>query len=237
MKINTKAYTPVIKSVAIDDRETARKDYAMEQYAPFNPYIEHLDSGDYIFTGKNGVQVAFEYKTGGDFLTSIDNQTNHLHNQVYHMIREFDYTFVVVECEDLKKQLNDLYYSTGLTTTLAEVNGAISELNMVTTVVQTQTKYQAFDFMMREAGKIIMRKPFMYKFGKKTGNPAMNYLSSIHGIEKKAEAICSKLHLRTHRDLMNVTKEDLMTVDLVGDKTAEKILFELGYAYEKQTVL
>ena len=236
MKINTKQYEPVIKEVLIDDREVARKDYAMEQYAPFNPHIEHLPFGDYIFKG-NGISVCFEYKTGSDFLTSIDHQNNHLHNQIYHMIQEFDYTFVVIECQDIQKQLDKLYYSTGLTTTLAEINGAISEFNLVTTVVHTQTQYQAFDFMMRQAGKIIQEKPFMYKFTKKTGNPALNYLSSIHGIETKAENICNTLNIRTHHDLMNVNKEDLMSVDLIGDKTADKILFELGYRREEQTTL
>ena len=236
-EINTKQYEGIITSVAIDDRENTRKDYAMEQYAPFNPHIEHLEFGDYIFAGKNGVEVCIEYKTGSDFISSIDHQTNHLHNQIFHNIQEYDFTFVVIECEDIKKQLNDLYYSTGLTTTLAEINGAISTLNMVTTVCQTQTRYQAFDFMMRQSAKAIMQKPFLYKHNRKTGNPALNYLASIHGIENRAEAICSKLHLRTLDDLLKVTKEQLMTVDLVGDKTAEKILFELGYVHEKQTVL
>jgi len=236
MRVNTKQYEKVIKSVAIDDRENTRKDYAMEQYAPLNPHIEHLDFGDYIFTGENGIRVCWEYKTGSDFISSIDHQSNHLHNQIFQMIKEFDYTFVIIECEDIKKELNDLYYKTGLTTTLAEINGAISTFNTVTTVVNTQTRYQAFDSMMRHSGKMILEKPFLYKFGKKTGNPAMNYLSSIHGIENKAETICNSLNIRTLDKLLKVTKEDLMTVDLVGEKTAEKILFELR-PHEKQTVL
>lgn len=236
MQVNTKQYENVIEEVLIDDREKDRIDYALKNYAPFNPKVKHLDFGDYIFKG-NGIEVCWEFKTCSDFISSIDHQSNHLHNQIFNMIKEFDYTFVMVECEDIKKQLNDLYYSTGLTTTLAEINGAISTLNMVTTVVQTQTRYQAFDFMMRQSAKAIMQKPFLYKHNRKTGNPALNYLASIHGIENRAEAICSKLHLRTLNDLLKVTKEQLMTVDLVGDKTAEKILFELGYVHEKQTVL
>ena len=52
-KINTKEYEKIIKDVVIDDREKERKEYSMEQFAPFNPSIDHLLCGDYIFTGYN----------------------------------------------------------------------------------------------------------------------------------------------------------------------------------------
>ena len=48
-KIKTKKYENIIESVVIDNRELDRRDYAMEQYAPFNPIIRQLDFGDYIF--------------------------------------------------------------------------------------------------------------------------------------------------------------------------------------------
>ena len=232
ISINTKKYEPLIRQVLIDDREVARKDFAMEQYAPFNPCIEHLEEGDYIFKGYNGVDVCFEYKTGNDFLNSIDQ---HLHNQTYHMIQEYEYTFIIVECMDLQKEMDKLHFSAGIDLSFPQINGAISEFNTVTTVILTQTKYQAFDMMMRQAGKIIMDKPFKYKFGKKTANPALNYLSSINGMDEIAENICNTLNIRTLDKLLKVTKEELMTVNLVGEKRAEKILFELK-PHEKQTV-
>ena len=37
---------------------------------------------------------------------------------------------------------------------------------------------------------------------------------------------------KTHEDLMNVTYKDLITVELVGDKTARAVLEELGRPYE-----
>ena len=227
-KINTRQYEKFIREVWVDDRETARLDYAMEQYALFNPSIQHLDSGDYIFTGHNGVQVAFEYKTAEDFLSSIDPQDYHLHNQVYRMVQEFDYVFVVVECEDMNKVIKKRYYSTGLSMSVQEINGAVSDLCTVCTVLWSQSEFGAFDLMMRTAGKIINDKPFLYKFGKKSTNSALNYLNCIHGLKNKATDIVNTLNLHTKKDLDNITFEDLCQVEGIGKTTAYKILKELG---------
>jgi len=227
MKINTKKYAKVIKQVLIDDRETDRLSFAKEQYAPFNPIVDRLNTGDYIFIGYNGVRVAFEYKTVNDFLTSIDRNENHLHNQVYRMVREFDYSFVVVEAEDIGKSCTKRFYQTGLNTTVQEINGAVSDLNMVCTVLFSQTEFGAFDLMMRTAGKVIENKPFLWKFGKKSTNSALNYLNCIHGLKDKAVLITDTLDLHTKKDLDNLTLESLMSVDNIGKATAEMILREL----------
>lgn len=227
-KINTKYYAKTITEVIIDNREQDRIDYAMNQYSQLNPHIEQLPYGDYIFIGKNGVKIAFEYKTGSDFLTSIDHNDNHLHNQVYGMVNNFDYCFVIVEVEDLQKLISKRFYQTGLRMSVQEINGVISELNMVSTILFSQTQFGAFDLMMRTAGKIIQNKPFLYKFGKKSPNTALNYLNCIHGLKNKASDIVETLNLRTKKDLDNLTVEQLMKVDGIGEKTALMILAEIG---------
>ena len=227
-KINTRRYEKTIKSVLIDDRENERKEYSLEQFQKFNPKIEHLPVGDYIFTGHNNVQVCVEYKTGNDFLTSINRENNHLHNQVYSMIHEFDYHFVMVEVEDLNKLCTKRYYQTGLSMSVQEINGIISDLNTVTTVLFSQTRFGAFDLMMRQVGKFIEQKPFHYKFSKKTHNTALNYLLSIHGLDSKAYDIVETLDLRTWNDLNNLTVKKLQEVDGIGKVTAMNIMAELG---------
>lgn len=227
-KIKTKKYENIIEQVIIDDRETDRIDYAMEQYASFNPIIRHLTYGDYIFKGYNGVRACFEYKTGNDFISSIGQGNNRLHNQVYGMIHNHDYCFVMVEAEDLQKLTTKRFYQTGLSMSVQEINGAVSEFNTVATVLYSQSRFGAFDQMMRTAGKVIQQKPFLYKFGKKTPNTALNYLLSIHGLNDKAVAIVDTLGLRTKKDLDNLTVDDLCKVDGIGKKTAEVILFEIG---------
>lgn len=237
-KITTDKYREWISKVYIDNRENERKDYAMEQYAPFNPSILQLDIGDYIFESKslnrtgNHDMVVFEYKTGSDFLNSINDENHHLSNQVYHMVTNFDYTFIIVECADLMQELDNLYYSSGVSMSLPQINGAIAEYSTSSTVLFCQTRYQAFDLMMRVAGKIFQHQPVRYKYGKKSTNSALNYLGAINGVDKLAESICRTLNLRTKKDLDNLTKQDLMRVNKVGSKKADKILFELGVAHD-----
>lgn len=226
-KINTGKYKDVISNVLIDDRENKRIEYALQQYKDFNPLKSHLEIGDYVFVGNNGVTVVFEYKRGDDFLNSINDENHHLHNQVYDMVTNFDYTFVMVECEDLMRQADELYYSTGISMSLPQINGAISEFSTVSTVLQAQTQYQAFDLMMRTAAKIIQQKPYSYKYGKKTTNSALNYLGSIKGVDDYAEIICRELDLHTHKDLQNLTAKKLMDVKGIGEKKAEKIMKQL----------
>lgn len=232
-KITTDKYQEWISKVYIDSRENERKKYAMEQYAPFNPSIIQLDIGDYIFKSKSSEYVVFEYKTGSDFLNSINDENHHLSNQVYHMVTNFDYTFVIVECADLMQELDDLYYSSGVSMSLPQINGAVAEYSTSSSVLFCQTRYQAFDLMMRVAGKIFQHQPLRYKYGKKSTNSALNYLSSIKGLDKIAADICRTLQLRTLNDLLNVSKDDLMKVNKVGSKKADRILAELGVAHNE----
>ena len=227
-KITTDKYEPLIEKVFIDDRENDRKEFALQQYSSLNPYIVHLNIGDYIFKSNNREYVVFEYKTGSDFLNSINDENHHLSNQVYHMVTNFEYTFVIVQTEDLMKDMDELYYSTGISMSLPQINGAIAEFSTTSTVLFVQTQYQAFDLMMRVAGKIFQHKPQRYKYGKKSTNSALNYLSAIKGLDTLAEDICRTLDIRTKKDLDNLTKQELMKVDKVGEKKAERILSEIG---------
>ena len=228
MTLNTKPYKDIIKEVWIDDRENSRKDYFSLKYKDFNPSIHHLRHGDYIFIGYNGVKVCVEFKTGEDFLSSIDPSTNHLHNQVYGMIQDYDYTFVIVECKDLDKTATKKFYQTGINVPVQMINGAVSDLNTVSTVLFSQSPFQTADLLMRMAGKVIEEKPFLWKFGKKSTNTALNYLNCIHGLKNKAYDIVTTLNLHTKKDLDNLTIDDLCKVNGVGRKTAEYILAELG---------
>lgn len=225
--INTKKYEKTIKKVFIDNRESKRIDYALDQYKPFNPSVVKLEIGDYIFKSHNNEFVVFEYKTASDFITSITGENHHLDNQVYHMITNYDYTFVIVEAEDLKEELQKRYWETGQDIGLSQINGSIAEYCINSTCLIVQTQYQAFDLMMRIAGKIFQHPPIRYKYGKKSENVALNFLTAIKGLDNKAQTIVSTLNLETLTDLMELTKDDLLRVDKIGDKTADMILSKI----------
>ena len=220
-RINTKQYEKIIDAVYIDDRENKRKDYGLKQYVSLNPSIHHLDIGDYIFKG-NDIEVVFEYKTGSDFISSINN--NRLHNQVLEMTSNYEYTFIIVVTENLQKDMDKLYYSTGRDMTTNQINGAVSTFNTVSTVLYAQSTFQAFDLMMRMAGKIIEQKPLKYKYGKKSNNYALNILSGMKGLDNIADKIVNTLNISTLEDVMNLTLDDLTSVDKIGEKKALTIL-------------
>lgn len=226
MKLKTKRYEDTISNVLIDDREQTRINVALDAYAPFNPLKCHLTYGDYIFIGVNGVKVVWEFKTGQDFINSI-NQNEHLHNQVYEMITNEKYTFVIVQSADLLQELDELYYSTGISVNMQQINSAIAECCTVSNILFVQTAYQAFDLMMRTSGKVIQDRPFKYNFTKKTTNSALNYLTSIKGVDDKAEEICRKLNLNCKKDLDNLTEEKLTSVNGIGKKKAQMILAQI----------
>ena len=226
-KVKIDKYIDIIDSVLIDNRENKRVEYSLSQFSDLNPVVCQLSVGDYIFVGKNGIKVVWEYKTGNDFINSITDENHHLHNQVYDMVTNFDYTFVLVQSEDLRAVLDELYYATGVSVSLQQVNGAISEFSTVSTLLQVQTQYQAFDLMVRTSAKIIQQKPYRYKYGRKSTNSALNYLSAIKGLDNKAETICRQLRLHSLSDLLELTINDLVQVDGIGRKTAEKIIGEL----------
>ena len=105
-----------------------------------------------------------------------------------------------------------------------QVNGSIADFTMNSTVLFVQTQYQAFDLMMRVSGKIFINKPLRYKYGKKTRNSALNYLTSIRGIGSKAEIIVNTYNLNSLNDLMTLTPEMLMEIDGIGENTSKRII-------------
>ena len=212
--------------ILIDDREGSRIRYAqLDAYSEENTEVAHLESGDYLFVGNNDVEVCIEYKTGTDFLASI--HSNHLHNQISQNITQYDYNFVMVEAFNLEKLRHKFYYQTGITIDPHRINGSIAKLNTVSTVLFAQTRDAAFDLMYRQAYKIINDKPFLYKHGKKSTNPILNYLASIKGISSQAEAIVNTLRINTLDELLEVTAEDLTQVQGIGESRAEQIISKI----------
>lgn len=218
-----------IKKVIIDDREGGRIRYAqLDAYEDLNTEVAHLDYGDYIFVGNNDVKVCFEYKTGTDFISSIYN--HRLHNQVSQNIRIYDYNFVIVEAFNLERILQKFYYQTGVDVNIHRVNGLVAQINTVATVLFSQTRENAFDLMHRQAYKIINNKPFLYKFGKKSNNPILNYLSSIKGISSQAEIIVNELNINTLEELLAVKEEDLVGLPTIGKTRARQIIQKIRTA-------
>jgi ERCC4-type nuclease len=216
-----------IVKLYIDDREDNRRiNRVIEKNPEYNPQIKHLRYGDYHYITNTGTRVIWEYKTGSDFLSSI--QDNHLHNQVYNMKKHYDLTFLMIQVSDWEYLLQSYKRVTGIDISLKRVAGQIALFNGHTTVIQCKNMSYALYMMKRQSEKIIEDKPLLYKFNKKSPNYAENRLNCIYGVSSElAEQITNTLNLKSEKDLMNLTINDLRIVEGIGYKKAENILQSL----------
>ncbi len=226
LELNTKKYESVIKEVFIDDREHDRINLAEKLYQSFNPRVTRLRFCDYVFSDGT-VKVGFEFKTANDFLSSIDDSV-HLHNQVFDMVNfsEYSFCFVIVSGDVIKTTL-EREKAINRSVLVNQINGVTSSVLLSCPILYVSNDLQAFDLMMRIAGKFIQDQPVKYKYHRKSYNSALNLLSSIHGLDEKANVIVDSLGLHTINDVLSLTKEDLVSVKSIGSGTADTILNEI----------
>jgi ERCC4-type nuclease len=217
--------------IRIDNREQDRIKSATEYYQQqgLTVSVEELEIGDYIFTdGTN--EVAFEFKTIADFITSI--QSGRVFNQAINMAEEYNHAFVIIQGDDhsrakalaMSRNYHEITYFGYL--------GAIASLNRFVTVIESYSPFinEAYYRMLITAKKCLNNKPIVKKFPRKDKNPAFNYLCyCIYGVSaKRAKDIVYTCHLKTMEDLFNLTHQDLVKIDGIGDNLADKILTSIS---------
>ena len=171
-------------TVKIDNREQDRIKSATEYYQQqgLTVSVEELEVGDYIFTDGNN-EVAFEFKTIADFITSI--QSGRVFNQAISQAENFDYHFVVIQGDEATRAK-----CIAMSRNYQEVNyfqylGAIASLNRYTTVIESYSPFinESYYRMMITAKKCLSTKPIVKKFPKKDKNTAFNFLChDVYGI-------------------------------------------------------
>lgn len=214
--------------VTVDSKEKGRIKPSLFFFGENNTVsVEDMEFGDYVFTDEEtGKTCAFEYKTCSDFITSVNE--NKIFNQAIEQVKHFDYHFVVIEYTDeLRKELSrNLWYYKKIAFTKAQFYGAIARLNTYTTVISAHNTETCFELMEKQARKCFDNKSVHKKLKKIYDNSAQNYLiNCCYGVGvQTAENVTGELKLFTLEDLLKLDKPLLLTVNGVGDKTADKIL-------------
>jgi ERCC4-type nuclease len=210
--------------IQISDKEQSRIQSAKEYYLKqgHTVSVENLEIGDYIFDNK----VVFEFKTISDFVASI--QDNRVFNECINQAENFDYHFCIIQGDEHARAK-----ALAMSRNYQEINyfqylGAIASLNRYTTVIESYSPFinEAYYRMLITAKKCLSTKPIIKKFPRKDKNVCFNWLCYCnYGINaKKATAIIETLELHTLSDLQNLTKEQLLSVDGIGEKNAIRIL-------------
>ena len=215
--------------VLIDSRESDRIRPALFFFSINNNVsVVELETGDYIFQDGDK-EVVFEYKTMPDFINSVTE--GRVFNQAIDQQRLFPNHFVIIEGtdEDRKRLTDELYYTTGMNFTKTQFYGAIARLNTFTTVLRVPNRKTAFEVMEQQAKKCFDDKTIAKTFPKSEGNSAFRYLCyCCQGVgSKTAEKIVGELNLNNLEDILNLKKDDLMTIHRIGESTAETILSQV----------
>ena len=210
--------------VTIDSREQSRIKSATEYYTNQGLEVEvtELPIGDYIFNN----QVCFEYKTIPDFISSI--QSGRVFNQAINMAENYDYHYVIIQGDEHTRSRSLGMSRNYIPVNITQYLGAIASLNRFTTVIESYNPIieEAYYRMQITAHKALMNKPLVKKFPKKHRNPALNFLCySIYGINyKKAQVIVDTYELESLDELFELTKEKLLNIEGIGEKTAQNII-------------
>lgn len=210
--------------VTIDTREQNRIKTATEYYKQQGLEVEvkELETGDYLFDNK----VVFEFKTIPDFVSSIQN--GKIFNQAINQSETYDYHYVIIQGDDHTRAKALAMSKNYREVTYFQYLGAIASLNRYTTVIESYSPFinEAYYRMLITAKKCLQNKPIVKKFPRKDKNVCLNWLCYCnYGINaKKATAIVETLELHTLSDLQNLTKEQLLSVDGIGEKNAIRIL-------------
>lgn len=208
--------------IQIDNREKhSRIENATEYYKQQNDtvVVKELPFGDYIFDN----QVVFEYKTIKDFVQSVKSQR--VFNQAIDQSTTYKWHFVIIVGTERERRgyFNKLKHlgNTDLYFDERKYIGAISRLNTFTTVIQASHEKEAFLYMRSQARKCLDNKHVVKRLESKTDNPAFNFLMNIkHISDVKAETIVDGLGLYTLEDLLNVTNNELQSLNGIGSGTA-----------------
>lgn len=210
--------------VTIDSREQSRITSATQYYENqgYEVEVAELKIGDYLFQN----QVCFEFKTIPDFISSIQN--GRVFNQAINMAENYDYHYVIIQGDEHTRSRSLGMSQQYIPVNITQYLGALASLNRFTTVIESYNPIveEAYYRMMITAHKAIQNKPLVKKFPRKDKNPAFNYLCyCIYGVSaKRAQDIVYTCHLKTMEDLFNLTHQDLIKIDGIGDNLADRIL-------------
>ena len=210
--------------VQISDKEQTRIKPAEKYFTELGceTEITNLQYGDYVFDNK----VAFEYKTIQDFIASI--QDNRVFNEAINQAENFDWHYVIIQGTEAERAKGLAMTKHYRPVTIFQYHGSIASINRYSTVIECYTPWlnESFYKMYIQAKKVLQDKPIVKRFGKKDKNPVFNFLChDVYGINKhKAKIIVDELELNTLTDLLQLTTENLTTIDGIGESTANRII-------------
>lgn len=214
----------------IDARESStRKEHAYSFFASqdFDVNVKQLPIADFLFDKK----LAFEYKTVSDFINSVQN---HRVFRQMHRIKQYPYHFILIEGNVFEEIHNrhspdsKYYWMKTPKFTINNYLGALAKLNQHSKVLVVENEHQAFTIMSYLYRNLVEKDENVESIEvpvSQMTDPIGTFLCCCEGVSvKKAVWIKNHLHLENLSDLLEVTHDDLTSVNGIGSKTASNIM-------------
>ena len=203
--------------VYVDSRETEkRKKKAKKVRGEENNRIMQLQYGDYVYK-----DCALEFKTVPDFIGSV--KSGRIYNQAIGMNEAYNKTYVVIY-GNLTRELKKMYRYRHRFSVKSYL-GAIASLSQITHVIHVENESQAFTL-----AEALFRKSTdgknrgVKKTIQKSENKLVSCLMMIDGMGKaNSEKLIKETGVKTFRELIQLSYDDIVKVPGFGDKTAKNI--------------
>ena len=221
--------------VKIDDREKSSRIKSAENFFTKMGYttsVEHLAVADYVFHDR----IAFEYKSANDMIGSIID--GRVFRQARNM-KQYEHSFIIVVgnvAEEINKRNKKTYwrqYKSKNQFTVKSWLGALARLSTYTQVIVLDNDRQCWRFMDSLVSKIFKDNVEVKMVDKPQNglvNPVASYLSCIYVNDTQrlststAVKITEEFGLENVSQLCQLTRNDLLSVNGVGEKTADAII-------------
>lgn len=203
--------------VYVDNRETEkRKKRAKKVFK--NIEIKKLTCGDYVCGN-----TAIEFKRDDDFIKSVKDKR--IFRQAIEMNQKYHNTYIIVYGNMSKAMQKERYY--GHHFSVNQYLGALSSLVQITNVLIVDNENQAFKLAKKLFEKSNDNKNRNVIIPKKVKdrNKMISILMLIGDINStRAEQVVKGLKIKNLNQLINITEEDIKSLNGFGDKTAKKIV-------------
>lgn len=210
--------------VIIDSREGKRIKQASAFFEKkgHSVQVKQMKYGDFL-----SGNTCIEYKTTKDFIQSV--QSRRVFRQAINMSNKYEHSFVFVEAEHDKmdKAIRSSRFC-GIPFSWNGYYGAIASLSTYTKVIIVKNFTEALKFMEHIFEKCNDNKIRNFIAPPTTDEKwCINFLACEKGDNigvTIAKRIVDELEINTLTDLLNLTKEDLMSVKGIGENTANKVM-------------
>ncbi len=212
-------------TIFVDQRETRSGVARFLQKAGVNLKLRNLGIGDYIVSDR----VCIERKSAVDFLDSLVNKRRNLLEQIHRMKNEYEKPLLVIEGDSIYGQRN-------VHPNVVRAVMATIAVDLSVPIIQTRDEADTASLIYVIAKREQMPNPTeVNPHGKKPSASLTEQQEYLISALSNIGIVTARNLLRrfkTIERILTASKEELMEVEHVGEKTAEHIKEVLSKEYE-----